>query len=116
MLAVAVFDATSVMVAVIMQTINIMTKGGRTFKPANCSPNHIDRPDSFEASDKANPPPMQQLDNHWIIDYLLLILNDHHLHIYNLPSNKTIPHGSLSCTYFQSNKALLDFSLPLSIK
>jgi len=58
MLAVAVLDATSVMVAVITQTINIMTKGGRTLSPDNCSPNHSDSPDTRHASERANPLPV----------------------------------------------------------
>ena len=58
MLAVAVFEATSVTVAVIMQTMIMMAKGGRTLKPDNCCPSHVDSPDTLEASDMANPPPV----------------------------------------------------------
>lgn len=68
MLAVAVLDATSVIVAVIMQMINMMANGGSTFNPDNCAPSQTDRPDTLEASDRANPP----------------------------PSKRTIPHGNLS--------------------
>ena len=85
-LAVAVLDATSVIVAVIMQIINIMAKGGSTFNPANCAPNQTDRPDTFDASDRANPP----------------------------PSRRTIPQGNLSWAYFQSSKPGLGRSGPLS--
>ena len=58
MLAVAVLDATSVIMAVITQTINIMTKGGRTLSPDNCSPNHSDSPDTRQASERAKPLPV----------------------------------------------------------
>jgi hypothetical protein len=58
MLAVAVFEATSVMVAVIMQMMSMITNGGKTLRPDNCSPSQADRPDSLDASDKAKPPPV----------------------------------------------------------
>jgi hypothetical protein len=48
---------TSVTAAVIMQMINIMTNGGKTFKTASWDPSQVERPDIFEASDKAKPPP-----------------------------------------------------------
>lgn len=58
MFAVAVFDATSVMVAVIIQIINMVTNGGKEARPASCSPIQSDKPDAAVASDKANPPPV----------------------------------------------------------
>lgn len=61
MLAVAVLDATSVIVAVIMHIINMMTNGGRTDKPVNCCPIQSDNPDSCVASDNANPPPIKNI-------------------------------------------------------
>ena len=57
MFAVAVFDAISVIVAVMIQITNMMTKGGRTCKPVNCCPIQSDNPEASVASDKANPPP-----------------------------------------------------------
>lgn len=57
MLAVAVLDATSVINAVIMQTINMITNGGRDCRPDNCTPNHSDSPDTRQASERANPLP-----------------------------------------------------------
>lgn len=56
-LAVAVLEATSVIVAVIMQTISIIAKGGRTLSPDSCAPIKVDRPEVFDASDRAKPPP-----------------------------------------------------------
>ena len=62
MLAVAVLDATSVIVAVIIQIINMVTNGGRTDNPASCWPIQSDNPDSRVASDKANPPPAKHTE------------------------------------------------------
>ena len=53
----AVLDAISVTVAVIMQMMNMIASGGKLPKPASCIPSHSDKPDSFEASDRAKPPP-----------------------------------------------------------
>lgn len=57
MLAVAVLEATSVMSAVMIQMINMVTNGGKDAKPDSCSPIQSDNPEAAVASDKANPPP-----------------------------------------------------------
>lgn len=58
MLAVAVLEATSVIVAVMMQMMSIMAKGGSTSKWVSRRPSHTDSPDAFEASDNAKPAPV----------------------------------------------------------
>ena len=68
----AVLDATSVIVAVIIQIMTKIAKGGNTFRPANCAPNQLDKPDAFEASDKANPAPKQAQSS--IYDLFLSLL------------------------------------------
>lgn len=76
MLAVAVLDATSVMVAVMTQMMKMMRNGGRLCRPASCSPSHSDRPDFSDASERAKPPPNNSTMSHgslaWmygLIDY-----------------------------------------------
>jgi hypothetical protein len=54
---VALLEATSVSIAVMMQTINIMTNGGKTCNPDSCPPNHSVNPDTRQASERANPLP-----------------------------------------------------------
>ena len=58
MFAVAVLLTTSVMVAVKMQMMIIVASQGNVSKPTSCSPIQADSPDSLDASDNANPPPI----------------------------------------------------------
>lgn len=58
MFAVAVLEATSVIVAVMIQMMNIMANGGSTSNWVSRLPSQRDKPDAFEASDKANPAPV----------------------------------------------------------
>ena len=48
---------TSVMVAVIIQMINMTTNGGKTLNSDNLSPSQTESPDTLDASDIAKPPP-----------------------------------------------------------
>ena len=56
-LTTAVLEATSVIVAVMMQTMSMIANGGRTLSPDSWAPIKVDRPEIFEASDRANPLP-----------------------------------------------------------
>ena len=56
-LAVAVLEATSVIVAVMMQTMSMIANGGRTLSPDSWAPINAERPDDLDASERAKPPP-----------------------------------------------------------
>ena len=60
MLAVTVFETTSVTMEVTRQMMNMIAVGGKPFNAVSCSPIQSDRPDSLEASATANPPPIDQ--------------------------------------------------------
>jgi hypothetical protein len=57
-LAVAVLLTISVIQVDNMQQITNIEKGGRTSRADNWCPSHLERPDIFEASDKAKPLPI----------------------------------------------------------
>ena len=74
MLAVAVFEATSVIDAVMIQMMSIIANGGSTSNWVNRCPSQRDSPDTFEASDKANPAPDVLKFNIRIIQFSVMIL------------------------------------------
>lgn len=64
MFAVATFEVTSVIKAVIIMTTRRMTQGSRLSSPFICCPIQAESPDTSEASEMANPPPIGKYRNH----------------------------------------------------